>query len=344
MCREYTTPRADSPCHESLSVLALGCHHFVNTTSPRRITRLAPSPTGALHLGNARTFLINWLLARQNGWKIILRIEDIDGPRIKAGADRLLIEDLQWLGLDWDEGPIYQTSRTPVYRAALQRLIDQDVAYPCICSRKEVELAASAPHAEDGAAVYPGTCRGRFKSIEEALAVSGRPPAIRFRVPEETITFADEFRGGQSFNAARQLGDFVIAKSDGTPAYQLAVVVDDAEMNITDIVRGDDLIDSTPRQILLYRAMGIASQIPRYTHLPLVVGMDGRRLAKRHGDTRLSYYRQQGVAASKVLQLLAQWSGMKDPASISQAADCIGKFDLAALPPSPIRFQPESGI
>src|SRR4051812_25748723 len=146
-------------------------------------TRLAPSPTGALHLGNARTFLINWLLATQRGWKIVLPIEDLDGPRIKAGADRQAIEDLRWLGLDWDEGPVYQSARLPEYRRAIDQLMASGHAYPCICTRKEVELAASAPHAEDGAAVYPGTCRDRFASIEAArAAANGREPAIRFRV------------------------------------------------------------------------------------------------------------------------------------------------------------------
>src|SRR5947207_7310291 len=132
------------------------------------VTRLAPSPTGALHLGNARTFLVNWLLARRHGWKIILRIEDLDGPRIKRGADAQAIEDLAWLGLDWDEGPIYQSSRRAVYQGAIDQLLRLGKAYPCVCSRKEVDLAASAPHAEDGATVYPGTCRDQFKSIEHA--------------------------------------------------------------------------------------------------------------------------------------------------------------------------------
>src|SRR5215208_1926217 len=146
-------------------------------------TRLAPSPTGALHLGNARTFLVNWLLARQLGWRIILRIEDLDGPRIKQNADRQAIEDLQWLGIDWDEGPIYQSSRTDRYKAAIQKLIESNSAYPCVCSRSEVAQAASAPHPEDGSSVYPGTCRGKFGSLEEAQEASGRPAALRFAIP-----------------------------------------------------------------------------------------------------------------------------------------------------------------
>lgn len=300
-------------------------------------TRLAPSPTGALHLGNARTFLINWMLARQNGWKVVLRIEDIDGPRIKAGADRQAIEDLKWLGIDWDEGPIYQLPRLAIYQRAVEQLLETKQAYPCVCSRKEVELAASAPHAEDGAAVYPGTCRGKFASIVEARAASGKEPAIRLAVPDETIEFVDLFAGTIATNM-KQLGDFVIAKADGTPAYQLAVVVDDAAMGVTHVVRGDDLIDSTPRQILLYRALGMPEEIPQYLHLPLIVGEDGRRLAKRHGDTRISHYQQLGVTPQRLLGLMARWCGIGEYDEL-ELAEFLNKFDLDRLPREPIVFR-----
>jgi glutamyl-tRNA synthetase len=309
-----------------------------------RVTRLAPSPTGALHLGNARTFLLNWLLARQQGWKVVLRIEDLDGPRIKRQADRALINDLQWLGLDWDLGPIYQSVRSGIYRRAIDALVAGGFAYACVCTRKEVESAASAPHAEDGAAVYPGTCRGRYGSIAEAQAESGRAPAIRFRVPDGPaglVAWDDGFRGPQEIDAGRLLGDFVIAKADGTPAYQLAVVVDDADMGVTDVVRGDDLVDSTPRQVLLYRALGLVDRIPRYTHLPLVVGTDGRRLAKRHGDTRLSWYRERGVAPEHVLAMLARWSGVPLEGHAIQAItarELLGVFRLEQVPAAPAVF------
>lgn len=303
-----------------------------------RITRLAPSPTGALHLGNARTFLANWLLARQNGWKIILRVEDLDGPRIKAGADRQAIDDLRWLGIDWDEGPIYQSSRLETYSKAVQQLIENGRAYPCICSRREIDLSASAPHAEDGSNVYPGTCRGKFKTIEEARAVSGRNPAIRFAVEQEQIEFTDAFAGHQTFDVQRQLGDFVISKADGTPAYQLAVVVDDAQMQVNEVVRGDDLLDSTPRQILLYRALGMAERIPQYTHLPLVIGEDGRRLAKRHGDTRIATYREAGVPTGRVLALMARWLGMEQISNPESAASLLDSFELDRIPKQPIVF------
>ena len=304
-----------------------------------RSTRLAPSPTGALHLGNARTFLLNWLIARQNGWKVVLRIEDIDGPRIKKGAAQGLIDDLRWLGIDWDEGPITQSERRPFYDAALQNLFARGHAYPCVCSRKEVEAAASAPHAEDGSAVYPGTCRGRFQSIEAARASSGRAPAIRFAVPGgRTVEFEDAFSGPQSFDVARALGDFVIAKADGTPAYQLAVVVDDADMGVTNVVRGNDLLDSTPRQILLYEALGLADRIPNYCHFPLVVGTDARRLAKRHGDTRLAFYRDLGVSAARVLALLARWCGVDDVGDRVTSGELIARFNLQTLSRTPITF------
>lgn len=299
--------------------------------SERPVTRLAPSPTGALHLGNARTFLLNWLLARQRGWRIVLRIEDIDGPRIKSGAMEHALADLRWLGIDFDDGPIVQSAFVDQHRAAIHRLVEAGLAYPCVCTRREVELAASAPHAEDGAAVYPGTCRGRFGSVDDARRAVGREPTIRFRVDDqETITWRDDFAGETSI-AMASLGDFVIAKADGTPSYQLAVVVDDAASGVTHIVRGDDLLDSTPRQIALYRALELGEP-PGYLHLPLVVGEDGRRLAKRHGDTRLASYRDAGISAGRVLALLAKWCGISMPTAPATALDLLPRFDLNAVP------------
>lgn len=307
-------------------------------------TRLAPSPTGAVHLGNARTFLINWLVARQNRWRIILRIEDLDSPRVKPGADAQLIQDLRWLGLDWDEGPIYQSGRTDRYKNAVDLLLRLKLAYPCVCTRREAALAASAPHAEDGASIYPGICRGRFASVADARRLSGRNPTIRFHVPEKPIEFHDAFRGPvRFFNVQAQLGDFVIAKSDGTAAYQLAVVVDDAEMNVTQVIRGDDLVESTARQMLLYRALGMEEKIPCYTHLPLVLGPDGRRLAKRHGDTRLAHYRQAGWSAGRIRCLLARWCGVDCQGEIS-LGELLRLFDIAKVPRQPIIMTPQNDL
>jgi glutamyl-tRNA synthetase len=295
-----------------------------------RVTRLAPSPTGALHLGNARTFLLTWLLARSRCWRIALRIEDLDGPRVKAGADLAAIDDLCWLGLDWDGGPTYQSTRQAVYACSLTALLAAGLAYPCTCTRAEVERAASAPHADDGSAVYPGTCRDRYASVDVARRASGREPAIRFRVDDDRIIrWHDGFAGEQSI-PLKALGDFVIAKADGTAGYQLAVVVDDAAAGVTDVVRGDDLLDSTPRQIALYNALNLGRP-PTYYHLPLVVGPDGRRLAKRHGDTRLSSYRAVYDSPDRVLALLARWSGMTIERLPASATDLLSAFDLARV-------------
>lgn len=305
-----------------------------------RATRLAPSPTGALHLGNARTFLITWLIARSRGWTIHLRVEDLDGPRIKAGADRAAIEDLEWLGLDWDSGPIYQRDRRERYTGAIAQLLANGRAYPCTCTRAEVEQAASAPHADDGATVYPGTCRDRYGSVDAARRASGREPAIRFRVDESrNVRWSDGFAGEQSI-ALASLGDFVIAKADGTAAYQLAVVIDDAAAGVTDVIRGDDLLDSTPRQIVLYEALKLGPP-PTYCHLPLVIGTDGRRLAKRHGDTRLSTYRSSDGSPRRVLAYLARCSGMSIPATLSGARDLLSGFDLSQVPHEPVVFHDE---
>jgi glutamyl-tRNA synthetase len=300
------------------------------------ITRFAPSPTGALHLGNARTFIVNWLLARQNHWRILMRIEDLDGPRIKTGADAGMLEDFRWLGLDWDGEPIYQTDRLLVHNRAIDALLASKQAYACICTRREATIAASAPHAEDQTPIYSGRCRGRFASREAAREQTQKAPAIRFEVPNETITFDDQFMGPQSFEVARELGDFVIAKADGTAAYQLAVVVDDAEMGVTDVVRGDDLLDSTPRQLLIYRGLGLEAGVPRYRHLPLVVGSDGRRLAKRHGDTRLSAYREAGVKPERMIRLLSRWCGISN--EVGSLQEMLGSFRLADLPRERIVF------
>ena len=307
------------------------------------VTRLAPSPTGALHLGNARTFLVNWLLARRSGWRIVLRIDDLDGPRTKPGADRQAVDDLRWLGLDWDAGPVYQSARAADHAAALQQLAGADLIYPCTCTRREVGRAAAAPHAEDGSAVYPGTCHDRYSDASAARRETGREPAWRFRVPDVVVKWADAFAGPQSVRAARDIGDFVVAKNDstgtgfGTPAYQLATVMDDLAAGVTHVVRGDDLIDSTPRQMLLYDALGAAARVPTHYHLPLILGPDGRRLAKRHGDTRLSIYRAAGVPPGRMLALLARWSGVDAGDSVA-ARDLLEPFDLRRLPRDPVTF------
>ncbi len=300
-------------------------------------TRLAPSPTGALHLGNARTFLVNWAIARQRGWRVVLRIEDLDSPRTKPGATEQTIETLQWLGLDWDEGPFYQINDLKAYHAALAELDRRALIYPCRCTRKEIQAAQSAPHDNEHDLRYPGTCRpagqraGRWSADDNDTTV-----AWRVRVPDEVIEFGDCFAGKQRFNVQRTVGDFVVASKAGLPAYQLAVVVDDARQGIDAVVRGDDLISSTPRQLLLYRLLGLGPE-PTYWHLPLVLGEDGHRLAKRHGDTRLTCYQQLGVPGSRVLALLGRWCGLGAVDELS-AADFAAGFDIDRVPAEPIVF------
>ena len=307
--------------------------------------RLAPSPTGVLHLGNARTFLLAWLSVRSRGGTLLLRIEDIDGPRVKAGATQQAIEDLRWLGLDWQGEVLIQSSRRMLYRAAAQRLVDLGLAYACVCTRKEVDEAASAPHADLAAAasgdagavatdgpVYPGTCRGRFASLEDAQQQTGREAALRFRVDVSAVPFDDGFRGAQSGAIA---GDFVIQKRDGGPAYQLAVVVDDAAQAVTEVLRADDLLPSTPRQLLLYRALGLPE--PTFVHVPLLVGTDGLRLAKRHGDTSLRYFRERGVTAEDLVGYLAKSCGLRASSSGCTPQDLLADFDLRKLPTAAMR-------
>ncbi len=303
------------------------------------VTRLAPSPTGALHLGNARTFLLNWLIARDLNASILLRIDDIDGPRLKAGADRQAIDDLLWLGLTCDDGPFYQSKNVQMHREAIARLIETRRAYPCVCSRSDIDRAASAPHADDGSAVYPGTCRDRFTSIDEARQFASREPCLRFDTRGSIVRFTDRLAGYIETDLAARLGDFVIQKSDGTPSYQLATVVDDASAGVNLIVRGDDLLDSTPRQIALYQSLDLIDRIPTYMHLPLVVGPDGKRLAKRHGDTRISRYRELGTPPERIIAMLARRSGIQLNASEMdgvRASDLIGRFDLDQLPRNPL--------
>jgi glutamyl-tRNA synthetase len=300
-------------------------------TRPHVVGRLAPSPTGAQHVGNARTYLIAWLSARAQNGRVVLRMEDIDSPRIKSGAAEAALADLRWLGLDWDGVPMVQTARLPAYETALERLKAAELVYPCTCTRNDVERAASAPHREHEGPIYPGTCAHRH--VADAAAITDRPYAWRMRVGHESIAYIDGFRGPTTLNLHDIGGDFVVWKSVGTPAYQLAVVVDDAAQGVTEVIRGDDLIPSTPRQIALYRALGLTP--PRFAHVPLVVGPDGHRLAKRHGDTRLASLREAGVSAASLLGLLAWSCGCLDRIAPITLPELLPRFDLQAIPAGP---------
>ena len=261
--------------------------------------RLAPTPTGYLHRGHARTFLTAQERARSHGGKLILRVEDLDRDRCNPEFVAALLEDLSWAGLSWDEGPdaggpfqsYYQSDRLEHYRTAWDRLRGSETVFPCDCSRKDVRRAAQAPHSEGGELIYPGICRDRpfdFEDEESALAVNWR-----FRVPAgETISFEDGNYGHKEFVAGRDFGDFLIWRKDGIPSYELAVVADDIAMGITEVVRGEDLLMSTARQLLLYEALG--AKPPAFYHCPLVRDNDGRRLAKRDKAASLRELRQAG--------------------------------------------------
>lgn len=297
----------------------------------RYVGRLAPSPTGALHLGNVRTFMIAWLRARASGGRILLRMEDLDHPKDKPGAAAQAIEDLRWLGFDWDESYV-QSERRDFYRAALERLVAQGRAYPCVCSRRDVASAQSAPHAGEQL-YYPGTCRGRFTSWSAAAAI--RPPCWRFAVDSDSrVVFTDAFAGTFEENVAERLGDFPLSRDEAGAGYTLAVVVDDAAMGVTEVVRGDDLLAATPAQILVQRALGVPT--PQYCHVPLVVGPDGRRLAKRHGDTRVAAYRARGVSPEAIIGYLASSCGWCPVGESIRLADLIPHFNLMTIPHSPL--------
>ncbi len=304
----------------------------------RLVGRLAPSPTGGLHLGHARTFLIAWLAARSGGGKNVLRIEDLDTSRVRPEATPGAIADLRWLGLDWDEGPdvggksapYVQSERRPLYEEVLERLKAAEMVYPCTCTRADVERAASAPHPEDEGPTYPGACAHR--SASEAASFSDRPFAWRFRVPAGAIAWEDIFQGQVEIDPARVGGDFIIGRNGVGPSYQLAVVVDDAAMGVNQVIRGSDLINSTPRQILLYRALGRTP--PAFGHVPLALAPDGRRLAKRDGSLKLSTLREAGVDARVLVGSLIQTCGWSREVVPCTPKDWIGRFDASALPAS----------
>ena len=288
--------------------------------------RLAPSPTGKLHLGTARTALVAWLAARSADGALVLRIEDIDTPRVVAGAAEAIIDDLRWLGLDWDEGPdvggafgpYLQSERHARYDAALHTLQQSGRLFACTCTRAELARASSAPHGDLGPR-YPGTCR-------HTPTEPGRPHALRFHMPHAE-PFIDRVYGPQPLGEG---DDFVVHRSDGLYAYQLAVVVDDLAMGITEVVRGADLLSSTPRQIALYRALGAAP--PTFAHVPLVLGEDGQRLAKRHGAIALSDFRARGVSPQAVIGRLAASLAIVPTDAPVSAHELLAHFELSRLP------------
>jgi glutamyl-tRNA synthetase len=304
---------------------------------PPLVGRLAPSPTGELHVGHARSFLLAWWSARSRGGEVQLRIEDLDGDRSAPEFVDGIVRDLEWLGMDWDGPPLVQSAGLERIRAGLDQLIDRGLVYPCTCTRREAREAASAPHeGYGGEPAYAGTCRGRYASLEAAEAESGRKAAWRFRVPDEPVAFEDRFLGALSIDLGIAGGDFVVARRDGLPAYQLAVVVDDAAGGITEVLRGDDLVTSCARQALLIDHLGLRR--PTWVHVPLVVDAHGERLAKRVSSLSLAHLRASGVRADELIAWASTSSGQHLPRHRGRlrAADLLASFDLAALPHQPV--------
>jgi glutamyl-tRNA synthetase len=298
--------------------------------------RFAPSPTGDLHLGNARTALLAWLQTRSAGGRFVMRVEDLDPGRVRREYLETQLVDLRWLGLDWDEGPdvggpyspYLQSERQGLYDEALERLASRGQLYDCFCSRKEIAAAASAPHPqEDEGPAYPGTC---LRLPPDAPRRSRSQSALRSRVPPGEVRFHDLLQGDRSFTPYVDCGDFVVRRKDGVAAYQLAVVVDDDAMRITDVLRGADLLASTARQILLYRALEL--EPPRWTHVPLLLGADGERLSKRHGAVSLRELRQADIPPERVVGWLAATCNLARTGSEWTPRDLVPLFDLGRIP------------
>ena len=291
--------------------------------------RFAPSPTGDLHLGSAATALVAWCSARAAGGRFVLRVEDIDGPRVVPGNEARQLDDLRWLGLDWDEGPdvggpyapYRQSERHPQYEAALAHLERQGLVYRCDCSRAEIARVASAPHPGEDGPRYPGTCRMRPPGPWR------RPPAIRLRVPDRDVTVDDALHGRCTQNVQQAVGDFVLKRGDGAYAYQLAVVVDDLDMQITEVVRGYDLLASAPRQALLAELLG--GRAPAFCHVPLVVQADGARLAKRARGTAVRDHRAESPEG--LVGRLASMLGLVADSGARSARELLARFDRTRL-------------
>jgi glutamyl-tRNA synthetase len=300
-------------------------------------TRFAPSPTGYLHIGGARTALFNFLFARHNGGKFILRIEDTDRERSTPEAIKAILDAMTWLGLDWDEGPFYQTERYPLYREKIQQLLAEGKAYPCVCTSQELDAKRQQAQKDKRKPMYNGNCRppeGVIPSLPK-----DKPFTVRFRSHRDGSTIVEDAVKGQVVFANRELDDLIIARSDGTPTYNFCVVVDDIEMNITHIIRGDDHLANTPRQILLYQALKHTP--PRFAHVPLILGTDKARLSKRHGATSVMAYRDMGYFPEAVLNYLVRLGWSHGDQEIFSLDELIEKFSLESVGKSAGVFNPE---
>lgn len=310
--------------------------------------RFAPSPTGQLHVGNARTALFNWLFARQKGGTMVLRVEDTDVERSEARYEVQLLDDLKWLGLDWDEGPdvggphvpYRQSDRLEIYREHAERLLTEGKAYLCFCSQEELEQDREAAMAEHRSPLYPGTCRGIEPTEAQRRRAAGEAAAIRLRIPEHPIRFHDIVRGDIEFSN-EAVSDPIILRSSGIPVYNYVVVVDDALMNITHVIRGDDHLSNTPKQVALYEALGWP--VPEFAHLSTILGSDGKRLSKRHGATSIANFRDMGVLPEALMNYLALlgWAPSGGTREIFSPDELKKEFRLERVTPAAAVFDME---
>lgn len=296
------------------------------------VTRFPPSPTGYLHIGSARTALYNWLYARGRGGRMVFRLEDTDRERSTQQAVDAILESMAWLGLDYDAGPFYQTQRFERYREAVQQLLDSGHAYHCYCARERLDQVREAQMAAKEKPRYDGLCR------DNPTADNGNPPVVRFRTPQSgAVVVDDHVRGDVVFQNA-ELDDLIIARSDGTPTYHLTVVVDDIDMEVTHVVRGDDHLNNTPRQIHILEALGAPR--PVYAHIPMINGPDGRKLSKRHGAVSVTEYRDQGILPQALLIYLARLGWSHGDQEIFTIDELVEKFDIDAVNKSSASFDP----
>jgi glutamyl-tRNA synthetase len=300
-------------------------------------TRFAPSPTGFLHIGGARTALFNFLFARHHGGKFILRIEDTDRERSTPEAIKAILDAMKWLELDYDEGPFYQTERYPLYKDKIRELLAIGKAYPCVCTAAELDAKRQLAQKEKRKPIYDGACRPTAGVVPPLP--TKKPYTVRFRSPQEGSTIVKDLIKGEVVFDNRELDDLIIARSDGTPTYNFCVVVDDIDMAITHIIRGDDHLSNTPRQIQLYEAFG--HELPQFAHVPLILGTDKARLSKRHGATSVTAYRDMGYLPEAVVNYLVRLAWSHGDQEIFSRAELIEKFALEKVGKSAGIFNPE---
>ncbi len=296
-------------------------------------TRFAPSPTGYLHIGGARTALFSWLHARKHGGNFLLRIEDTDLERSTAESVNAILEGMTWLGLEYDEGPFYQTARFDRYKEIIQKLLDEDKAYKCYCSKEELEAMREEQMANKQKPRYDGRCRHRSEPVP------GVEPVIRFKNPEEGEVVVQDLVRGEVVFKNSELDDLIIARSDGSPTYNMTVVVDDHEMGVTHVIRGDDHLNNTPRQINILRALGV--EPPVYAHVPMILGADGKRLSKRHGAVSVMQYRDEGYLPEAVLNYLVRLGWSHGDQEVFGLDEMVELFDVSNVNKAASTFNPE---